>query len=609
MFNLDKSLCRREILRKLAAFTAVLVIVSTFIVRPVFAGLDTALEDYVNEPDPAFSFAPIASPIALPGVTGHILQLNSQEWRSPEEVDRTLWQHYLTIFVPDNVVSKINLMFIFGGDNDDGPPDLTSAEAQALALFAIASGTVVSVIQQVPNQPLVFANDSIANNERKEDDLVAFTFDRATRTGDYNWPAYLPMTKSVVRAMDAVQSFVPTVTNPSVDLTQFVVAGFSKRGAISWLTAAVDDRVIALAPGVFDVLNWVPSLENHRASYGFFSDALEDFQEFDLIDRLRIPEGQDLLQIIDPFSYRDRLTMPKYIVNSSGDEFFPPNSSLFYLDALQDETLLRYLPNTNHGGDNGGLETALQGMLAWYQRIVLNAPRPQIDWSLDSDGTLRVTTTGTPLQALLWQATNPAARDFRFDEVGPIWIPTPLIPVNGEFVTQIAPPVAGWTGFFVELTFVEPPGLPQIYTTQLFITPTETPFPLDQPINNPRSAFFWTLEFAAALGDAPRYSPTFDAETLQNFLPVRVFDQYISTLGEAHAALALRGNINHRALRQCLAVRLNIEAEKIDWYSPARFFFHRTETFLWERWNEAHHAFLGSKPGKAALNCAALNFQ
>ena len=249
-------------------------------------------------------------------------------------------------------------------------------------------------------------------------------------------------------------------------------------------------------------------------------------------------------------------------------------------------------------------------MLAWYQRIVSNAPRPQIEWTLDPDGTLRVTTTGTPLQALLWQATNPRARDFRFNEVDrPVWIPTLLIPENGEYVTQIEPPVEGWTGFFVELTFAEPPGLPQVYTTQLFITPLETPFSLEQPINNPRGTFFWSLEFAAALGDAPRYNPTFDAETLQSFLPVRVFDQFISTLEEAGAALDFKGNINHGALRQCFAVRLNIEAEKIDWYSPVRFFFHRAETFLWKRWNQAHRAFLGGKPGKAALNCAALNFQ
>jgi hypothetical protein len=58
-----------------------------------------------------------------------------------------------------------------------------------------------------------------------------------------------------------------------------------------------------------------------------------------------------------------------------------------------------------------------------------------------------------------------------------------------------------------------------------------------------------------------------------------------------------------------LAVRLNIEAEKIDWYSPVRFFHHKEKVFLWKRWNEAHRKFLRGQPKKAAWGCAALNFQ
>ena len=587
-------------------FMFLLICICAIGVNNVMASPETALEDYVNKPDSAFNFTPIAQ-VPFPGLTIYVLQVTSQQWRSLEEVDRTLWQHFLTIAVPDTVLSSTSLMFVSGGDNDDGLPDLASEEAQALALFATASGTVVSIIQQVPNQPLVFADDP--DNPRKEDRLVAFTFDKATRTGDYDWPAYLPMVKSAVRAMDVVQAFVPIATNGTVSITEFVVSGFSKRGVTAWLTAAIDDRVIAVSPGVFDVLNFAPSIENHRASYGAFSDALDPFLEFDLLDRVRIPEMQDLRKIIDPFSYLDRLTMPKYILNSSGDEFYPPDSSLFYVDALRGETLLRYGPNTNHGGDNGGLETALQALLAWYQRIVSNAPRPEISWTLDADGSLRVTTSGTPLQALLWEATNPVARDFRFNEIGPIWVPTPLFPINGEFIAQVTPPATGWKAFFVELIFPGVVGLPEAYTTSAFITPEETPFLLDQPINNPRSTLFWTLEFAAALGKAPWYNPTFDAVTLQSFLPVRVFDQFVSTLEEARAALGFRRNINHQALRQCFGVRLNIEAEEIDWYSPSQLFFHGPESFLWKRWNKAHQAFLIGKSQKARLICAALNLQ
>jgi len=66
---------------------------------------------------------------------------------------------------------------------------------------------------------------------------------------------------------------------------------------------------------------------------------------------------------------------------------------------------------------------------------------------LTRGGSFRVTTTANPVQVLLWQATNPTARDFRFDEVGPIWVPTPLTSENGEYAAQIVPPDTGWKGF------------------------------------------------------------------------------------------------------------------------------------------------------------------
>jgi hypothetical protein len=40
-------------------------------------------------------------------------------------------------------------------------------------------------------------------------------------------------------------------------------------------------------------------------------------------------ETQDI-----PNAYRDRLTMPKFIINSAGDQYFLPDSSQFYFNAI-----------------------------------------------------------------------------------------------------------------------------------------------------------------------------------------------------------------------------------------------------------------------------------
>jgi PhoPQ-activated pathogenicity-related protein len=41
-----------------------------------------------------------------------------------------------------------------------------------------------------------------------------------------------------------------------------------------------------------------------------------------------------MADIIDPYNYKDRLTMPMMLMTSSGDEFFMPDDSHWYLKHL-----------------------------------------------------------------------------------------------------------------------------------------------------------------------------------------------------------------------------------------------------------------------------------
>jgi hypothetical protein len=73
--------------------------------------------------------------------------------------------------------------------------------------FAAAGGLIsggteqhVTELRMVPNQPLTFVGET---QRRSEDAIIAYSWDRYLRTGDEGWPLRLPMTKSVVRAMDA----------------------------------------------------------------------------------------------------------------------------------------------------------------------------------------------------------------------------------------------------------------------------------------------------------------------------------------------------------------------------------------------------------------------
>ena len=62
-------------------------------------------------------------------------------------------------------------------------------------------------------------------------------------------------------------------------IRNFIVTGESKRGWTTWTTAAVDSRVVAIAPLVIDVLNLEVSMQHHWDAYGYWAPAVQDYVE------------------------------------------------------------------------------------------------------------------------------------------------------------------------------------------------------------------------------------------------------------------------------------------------------------------------------------------
>ena len=405
--------------------------------------------------------------------------MTSQIWRTPEDVDRTEWWHWLTIVEPEKVTGDVALLFLHGGDNEDGPPEQLRP---ALVKIAQATGTVVAELRMVPNQPLQFTGD--AAGPRKEDRLIAFGWAKFLKGGDPLWLPRLPMTKSAVRAMDTVTAFFAQRANTArasaadVRVNRFVVVGASKRGWTTWTTAAADRRVVAIIPMVIDLLNVEESFRHHFEVYGFWAPAIHSYVEMGVPDWFGKRPMRRLREIEDPYSYRARLTMPKMIVNATGDQFFVPDSSRFYFRGLPGEKHLRYVPNTDHSMRQSDAE---ETVLAFYRAFVEGTPRPEFTWSFDPDGAIRVRTEGsqTPSAVRLWQATNPDARDFRLETFGPQWRSSDLAkdPGAGGYVAKVEAPVKGYTAFFVELTYAGGgEGPPLKLTTEVRVLPDTLPF-------------------------------------------------------------------------------------------------------------------------------------
>ena len=219
----------------------------------------TALDDYVNTPDDSYSWK-VVSTKQVRGGTAVVIDMTSQTWRTADEVNRPQWQHWVNLYIPDEVKSNKALLMIGGGSNGGKPP---SGPDPLVTQMAKTTSTVAIELKMIPNQPLIFHGDG---TPRKEDDLIGYTWDQYLKTGDPTWPARNPMVKSVVRAMDTVTAYMASDEGGKQTVDQFVVAGASKRGWTTWLTGAVDDRVVAIIPIVIDVVNANDSMLHHFSS-------------------------------------------------------------------------------------------------------------------------------------------------------------------------------------------------------------------------------------------------------------------------------------------------------------------------------------------------------
>lgn len=427
----------------------------------------TALDRYVARPDAAYKYE-LVKTLSGQGYTAYVIDLTSQQYRTEAEISHSLWKHWLTIIRPDEVHSSTAFLFISGGSVTAKAPEKPDSVALEIAL---SSHSVTVALNGIPNEPVTFAGE---DKTRNEDGIITHTWVKFMQTGDETWPLRLPMTKAAVRAMDTVTAFLATPAAGNVKIDHFYVGGASKRGWTTWTTAAVDKRVIGISPLVIDVLNLRASLDHHYQAYGEFSVALNDYKESRLVEATDLPEYKALLKIEDPYSYLARFTMPKFIVNAAGDQYFLPDSSQFYFPDLPGEKYLRYVPNTDHSLRNSD---AVESLAAFYSAVIENRPRPRFSWTFEKDGSIQVKTTDKPTEVKVWVATNPDRRDFRLETLGPQYKSTVLTPAGDTYTAKIEKPARGWSAFFVELTFPSGMKYPFKFTTAVRVTPDVLPFP------------------------------------------------------------------------------------------------------------------------------------
>lgn len=358
----------------------------------------SALDAFLQHPEPAFNWNDVSAQFAGDGFAN--LRLVSQTWQGSK------WSHRLQIFKPQHLdfpdAAVINISYGSGSFPE-------SILGQGLSDL---SGAYTVNAFNVPNQPLY---------DREEDALVAYSFQKYLETGDASWPLLLPMTKSVVKAMDAVQQWSKKTTGR--EIKRFIIAGASKRGWTAFLVAAGDKRVVGCVPIVYDNLNIPAQIKHQREVWGQTSQLAVAFSNLGLMDEgaTGSTRGKELLEAVDPYAYLKRLTMPIFSINATNDGYWPHDAQTVYRDELGKQTSLStyYAPNSTHF--LGHQIVPLAQSSAVWSRLVFGAAKIPAVGLVRDQNVFRAQASNGATSATLWLAQNDT-KDFRHAH----WVSLPM---------------------------------------------------------------------------------------------------------------------------------------------------------------------------------------
>jgi PhoPQ-activated pathogenicity-related protein len=398
------------------------------------------LAGYIAAKDSSYSWTRIGGSPANSFVQYDELYMVSQTWHD------IVWKHKLVIVRPPGMEKEKPthaLLIISGGSWRDGKErellDKNSNELRIATAVATATKMPVAFLQQVPFQPVF--------DGRKEDQIIAYTFDQYLTTGEEDWPLLLPMTKSAVRAMDTIQAFAKQEWQ--ADISKFIVTGASKRGWTTWLTGASDARVVAIAPMVIDMLNMGPQMKHQKEAYGGYSEQVGDYTRLHIQERMDTDAGRKLMSIVDPYSYRQRLTMSKLILLGTNDAYWTLDSLNLYYDGLPGEKHILYVPNAGHGLND--MARVVSGVSALALEATGQLALPKLAWDLgEKAGALRLAVRSDvkPTSVWAWLAEAPT-RDFR----NATWHQQPIPMTDGQYAHELKTPEQGYAAMFGEAVY------------------------------------------------------------------------------------------------------------------------------------------------------------
>ena len=207
---------------------------------------------------------------------------------------------------------------------------------------------------------------------------------------------------------------------------------------------------MAVAPMVIDVLNMRAQMALQRATWGDVSDEISDYSATGYsCAPVEHDRGGELLSIVDPYSYRDRLVKPKLILLSTNDRYWPLDALKLYWTDLPEPKHVLYVPNQGHGLRD--INRVIGALSAVHRYAARGEPMPQVSWKFASPGkklSIHVDPDRPAKRVLAWSARSPTL-DFRDAR----WTSRECTRTADGFNCAAARASEGYTAAFAEASF------------------------------------------------------------------------------------------------------------------------------------------------------------
>ncbi|HOV32946.1 MAG TPA: PhoPQ-activated protein PqaA family protein [Candidatus Hydrogenedens sp.] len=416
------------------------------------------------------------------GYKAYFLDFVSQSWH-PEKTVPPVWRHWLTLIIPNQRVKDIGMLVLTEGLSTNETP-MSEIPPYFISL-AVSSKSVVAILEGFPRDKVgIYETPTkVVNLELTE--FASWSLKQYFETYDPGWVIFCPMVKSVVRAMDAVQEFLLKNLRSEIPLKEFVLCGDAPF-FVPWLVPPMDSRVIGLVSVNVSVFHLEQQIKRMFMDEINLPPLFAEMDDAGILPLLETEDGENLLKVIDPYSYSTLLHIPKLVIslgNQQGcnlvslseqaiSEIPEPVNWLMCLH-LQLSREFAFLPQQLLLNFSSSTNTPIYDfkdtIRVFYHRILGQKNMPTFHWEFSPTGECTVKASEEIIECRAWYCSKDKRGDI-FNLMNKDWKCKILSEViEKTYRTTISIPSQQYTAVFLEVIFPSLMGVPYTLTSNIHI--------------------------------------------------------------------------------------------------------------------------------------------